>query len=204
MRLRVTASFDGAFGSQISAADYIQYGGKVDWGALGAAAGVVAAVTATWQLRQLRLDSLDARAAEIMERLGSRRRSRRDQCRVKCATASLTGSTNTRFTTRGGCQYFYDVRVLIEFPCQVRRRHYDGTIDDGTTTIELQVATIPPRSAHPTRRRRLSIAESEWSKLLITSIQIEFSTPDAGRCVSQWPPRDGKLSPGLRRRITQI
>lgn len=94
-----------------------------------------------------------------------------------------------------------DVHVAITFPCEVQRRRGDGSIEPPTSTLTYSVALVPPHGSHPARRRRLSIAASDWGRLKDTTVRLTFRTPDAGICVTEWPPTRTGTSRALRRRL---
>lgn len=175
------------------------YCGYVNWDAAAALAGICAALAATWQLWRLRVDALDARAAEIRS--------------VSIATVVAFRPTAGEVQDgRADWKYQYtihnpgrlpiwDVQATITFPCEVRRRHYDGSLDEAKTTVSVRAAMIPPQSSHAPRHRTLSIAYEHWPQLESATVRMAFMTPDAGRCVNTWPPAHRSLSRALRRRL---
>lgn len=178
-----------------------RYGSGMDWEAVGAGTGAIAAGAAAWQLWRLRVDQLDARAAEI----------------DSVSVATLVSARPTQGDVHNGyadwvLEYtihnpgrlpISGVNAVITFPCEVQRRHYDGSLDDPSHQLSIRVPTIPPHSSHPPRTRRLSIAESDRATLDQATVRIDFHTPDAGFCTNDSPPAPRKGVRALRRRLTK-
>jgi hypothetical protein len=170
----------------------------MDWNALAALAGAVAASLAAWQLWRIRADAFDTRAAEIAS--------------VALVTTVVERPTQASArASRGVWIYEYrvhnpgrlpisDVRATITFPCEVQRQHYDGTLDSPTQTLQLRTPVIAPGESH-IRRRTLLIDEDNRPRLDRTSAAVTFHTPDAGEHTTHWPPAPTKGSTSIRRRL---
>ena len=69
----------------------------MDWNALAAVAGAVAAAVAAWQLWRIRVDALDMRAAEIesvalITKVGRASDRSKQPCRQRCLGIQLEGA----------------------------------------------------------------------------------------------------------------
>lgn len=170
----------------------------MDWNALAAVAGAVGAGVAAWQLWRIRVDAFDMRAAEI-------------------ESVSLVMTVLVRPTgqdSRSGCgawtfEYtvhnpgrlpISDVCATITLPCDVQRRHHDGTVDISTRTVEIRTPVIAPGGSH-VRSRTLLIDNLSRSTLHDTRAAVSFQTPDAGRHTTHWPAPKTRGSSSLRRRL---
>ena len=171
----------------------------MDWNALAAVAGALGAVAAAWQIWRIRVDALNARAAEIAS--------------VALVTTLIERPTEAiNRAGRGVWVYKFevhnpgrlpisDVHATITFPCSVRRRHYDGTLDLPTRTLDLRTPVITPGGTH-TRHRTLLIEEDNRPRADNTTAAVTFHTPDAGEHTTCWPPAPTKGSSSLRRRLS--
>lgn len=171
----------------------------MDWNALAAVAGAVAAAVAAWQLWRIRVDALDTRAAEI-----------ESVALITKVVARPTGASNR--AGNGVWEYNYrvhnpgrlpisNVRATITFPCDVQRQHYDGTLDGPTRTLHLHTPVIAPGGSD-IRTRRLLIEEDSRPLLNSTTAAVTFHTPDAGEHTTHWPPAPTKGSSSIRRRLS--
>ena len=173
----------------------------MDWNALAAVAGAVAATVAAWQLWRIRVDALDTRAAEI----------------ASVAAVTTVVARPTEKVSRGGrgiWTYQYtvhnpgrlpvsDVSATITFPCDVQRQHYDGTVDAPTRTVNIRTPVIAPGGSH-IRRRRFSIDNESRVELGNTSAAVTFHTPDAGEHTTHWPAPKTRGSSSIRRRLNSV
>lgn len=171
----------------------------MDWDALAAVAGAVAAALAAWQLWRIRVEAFDTRAAEIAS-----------VAIVTTVVGRPTEASNR--AGRGVWVYEFsvhnpgrlpisDVRATITFPCDVQRQHYDGTLEAPTRALHLRTPVIAPGGGH-IRRRSLLIDEDNRSRLDSTSAAVTFHTPDGGAHTTHWPPAPTKGSSSLRRRLS--
>lgn len=150
----------------------------MDWNALAAIAGAVAAIVAAWQLWRIRIDALDTRAAEIDS--------------VSLTTKVLERPTEASSRAgRGVWVYQYEVhnpgrlpitnvRTTIVFPCDVQRLHYDATLDEPTRSLHLRTPVIGPRGGDM-HIRKLIISEDNRAFLERTSAVVVFQTPVSTR-----------------------
>ncbi len=170
----------------------------MDWNALAAVAGAVAAIAAAWQLWRIRVDALDVRAAEI------------DSVTLSTKVIERPTEASNR-AGHGVWVYQYkvhnpgrlpitDVRTTITFPCDVQRLHYDGTLDEPTRCLHLQTPVIGPGGSD-VHTRKLIIGEDNRALLESTSAEVVFQTPDAGEHATHWPLAPTKGSPSIRRRL---
>ncbi|WP_337060380.1 hypothetical protein [Kineococcus sp. G2] len=170
------------------------------WEAVSAGAAVLAAGAAAWQLRQLRRDALEARAAEIAS--------------VSVATTVIFKPRDAEVREgRADWTYGYtinnpgrlpvsDVDVTIQYGCEVRRRR-GREYDPPTSTLYLTASVVPPHSSHPSRERILSVAKEDWSRLSEATITVSFIAPDVGRCTTTWPARDHRTNNALQKVLTR-
>ncbi len=170
----------------------------MDWNALAAVAGAVAAAVAAWQLWRIRVDAFDTRAAEIAS--------------VALITTVLVRPTEEDSRAgRGVWIYEYavhnpgrlpisDVCATITLPCDVQRQHYDGTVDAPTRTVDIRTPVVTPGGSH-IRRRTLLIDNENRSSLRETRAAVTFHTPDAGEHTTHWPPPKTKGSSSIHRRL---
>ena len=173
-------------------------GVDVDWDALAAVAGFVAAAAAAWQLWRIRIDTLDSRVAEIAS--------------VALITTVVERPTEGDFRAgRGAWVYEYrvhnpgrlpisDVCATITFPCDVQRLLHDGTVGTPTRTLELRTQVVAPGGSHG-RRRTLLVDQEDWSNLDNTEAAVTFYAPDAGEHTSHWPAPKTKGASSVRRRL---
>ena len=173
----------------------------MDWNALAAVAGAVAAVVAAWQLWRIRVDAFDTRAAEIES--------------VALVTTVLIRPTEEDSRAgRGVWTYEYavhnpgrlpisDVCATITFPCDVQRKHYDGTVDAPTRTVNIRTPVIIPGGSH-IRSRTLLIDNENRSSVRDTRAAVTFRTPDAGEHTTHWPAPKMRESSSIRRRLQGV
>lgn len=170
----------------------------MDWNALAAVAGAVAAIAAALQLWSIRVDALNTRAAEI------------DSVTLSTKVIERPTEASNR-AGHGVWVYEYrvhnpgrlpitDVRTAIAFPCDVRRLHYDATMDKPTRSLHLHTPVIGPGGSD-VHTRKLIIGEDNRALLESTSAEIVFQTPDAGEHATHWPPAPTKGFPSIRRRL---
>jgi hypothetical protein len=171
---------------------------KVDWNALAAVAGAVAAIAAAWQLWRIRVDALDTRAAEIDS--------------VTLSTKVVERPTEASIRVGHGVWVYQyevynpgrlpitDVCATIAFPCDVQRLHYDGSLDEPTRSLRLHIPVIGPGGS-AVHIRKLIIDEDDRALLESTTAEVVFQTPDAGEHATRWPPSARKGSLSIRRRL---
>lgn len=170
----------------------------VDLDTITAGAAVVAAGAAALQLWRLRTDKLDARAAEI------------DSVSLQITVLERPTESDR---SEGVGRYVYELTIhnpgrlpisnvtaTLTFPVAVQRSHYDGSIDDASTTMVLSTPVIAPGGVH-SRRRTLLIPTVEGVSLDATTATVDFSAADVGEHRTLWPTQVSRRSRALRRRL---
>jgi len=90
----------------------------------------------------------------------------------------------------------------MTYPGLVRRVHYDGTVDEASSTYEMNVASVAGHGQH-TWRRELQVPVELWSEMRKTTARISFLAPDVGPYETTWPRVRTYPSKRLQERLQQ-
>jgi hypothetical protein len=178
----------------------------VDWVALEAIGTTVAAFAAVaaigwgvWEFRRRNIEDLDERVAEL---LGVTLTYELQKPRPSHARDGV-GTFTYRFTVHNpGRLPITEVSAWMTYPGLVRRVHYDGTVDEASSTYEMNVASVAGHGQH-TWRRELQVPVELWSEMRKTTARISFLAPDVGPYETTWPRVRTYPSKRLQERLQQ-
>jgi len=150
---------------------------------VGAIATLAGFGIATVQLRGLRSDRVRAREADLRGVAVSI-----DVVRKPTeADAAYGVHWVYRFTVvNPGSLPISDVVVEVRFPVDVRRRHYDNSVDEPGRDIEMRTPVVPG-GGRKSWERKLLIDASARHVVQRSTATVTFDIPDAGRLKTLWP-----------------
>ncbi len=82
-----------------------------------------------------------------------------------------------------------DVTMQIYFPTPATREHFDGRHDEASHSLDMYAPVVPAQHTKGWHRTIL-IPHDDHRMLRQTRATVEFTTPDAGRWLNTWPPRN--------------
>jgi hypothetical protein len=94
------------------------------------------------------------------------------------------------------------VEVLINFPIDVTRQRAESGPDVPSSTLDMNVPVIAARG-QKTWRRIVLVDHTHHEQLRNTISTVTFTSPDAGRIRTQWPPTpdQDQINADLRKRL---
>lgn len=171
---------------------------------IGTTATVAAVAVAGYQVHRYRQEVLDQRAAELEAVAVS------TSVRIR-PTHDDAGNGQSVwgyefFVDNPGSMPITSVQVLVHFSIPVRRRHFDGRVDEATDVLDMSVPVVAARSASRPWHRTVLVEHALRRELRSTWAEVEFVTPDAGRIRTVWPPHDTPLTirSALARRLRRV